>query len=242
MGLLNLRNALMAGKRLPYDAEVEYLESTGTQYIDTGISGAEHDLIITAGVRINTFGEYTGAFGNYASEPANCYRLILANLDNRQAYADCGYIASSSHIIRNFTLDAWHTVVLNGADDRCFCDGVEFSKSVRFVQGTANAETIKMFSSGKKPAGMGKQISFFKVELNGTLLRDLIPVRVGTTGELYDRVSGKFAERHGEFIVGPDAPAMTGGWYKRQCVRRSYRRSLRPSVRFWRRTLWKEVA
>ena len=25
-----------AGKRLPYDAEVEYLESTGTQYIDTG--------------------------------------------------------------------------------------------------------------------------------------------------------------------------------------------------------------
>ena len=27
---------MMAGKRLPYDAEVEYLESTGTQWIDTG--------------------------------------------------------------------------------------------------------------------------------------------------------------------------------------------------------------
>ena len=35
--LINLRNALMAGKRLPYDAELEYLESTGTQYIDTGV-------------------------------------------------------------------------------------------------------------------------------------------------------------------------------------------------------------
>ena len=35
--LINLRNALMAGKRIPYDAEVEYLESTGTQCIDTGI-------------------------------------------------------------------------------------------------------------------------------------------------------------------------------------------------------------
>jgi hypothetical protein len=35
--LINLRNALMAGKRLPYDAEVEYLESTGTQWVDTGV-------------------------------------------------------------------------------------------------------------------------------------------------------------------------------------------------------------
>lgn len=27
----------MVGKPLPYDAELEYLESTGTQWIDTGI-------------------------------------------------------------------------------------------------------------------------------------------------------------------------------------------------------------
>ena len=39
--LINLRNALMTGKRLPYDAEVEYLESTGTQWIDTGIVAAD---------------------------------------------------------------------------------------------------------------------------------------------------------------------------------------------------------
>ena len=36
--LINLRNALMTGKRLPYDAEVEYLESTGTQYINSGLT------------------------------------------------------------------------------------------------------------------------------------------------------------------------------------------------------------
>ena len=35
--MINLRNALMAERRLPYDAELEYLKSTMTQWIDTGV-------------------------------------------------------------------------------------------------------------------------------------------------------------------------------------------------------------
>ena len=35
--LVAARTGAWSGKRLPYDAEVEYLESTGTQWIDTGI-------------------------------------------------------------------------------------------------------------------------------------------------------------------------------------------------------------
>lgn len=191
--MLAAGNIFLAARRkpkLPYDAEVEYLESTGTQWIDTGISGAEQNLIITAGVRINTFSAYAGGFGNYVSELANCYRVILTGANDGQAYSNCGYIASSSHIIKNFTLNAWHTVILNGADDRCFCDGVEFTKSSRFRQGTANANTINIFiftSGGAASGTWSKQISAFKIELNGVLVRDLIPVRVGTTGAIYDK-------------------------------------------------------
>ena len=36
--LLNRRRYMGGAKGLPYDAEVEYLESTGTAYIDTGIT------------------------------------------------------------------------------------------------------------------------------------------------------------------------------------------------------------
>ena len=39
---------------------------------------------------------------------------------------------------------------------------------------------------------------------NGVLIRDYIPVRKGTTGELYDRVSRTFATRHGTFNYGSD--------------------------------------
>lgn len=202
-----MRTAAWGGKRLPYDAEVEYLESTGTQYIDTGVSGAEQNLIITAGVCINTYGAYAGAFGNYASESANSFRLILTGSNNGQAYANCGYITSNSHIIKNFSLGNWHTVILNGAEDRCFCDGVESTKNNRYLQGTANANTIRIFTSGGPADGTwSKQVSAFKIELNGTLVRDYIPVRKGTVGYLYDRVSGALFGNAGtgEFIYGPE--------------------------------------
>ena len=41
--MLGARTAAWGGKSLKYDAEVEYLESTGTQWIDTGVNG--HSLI-----------------------------------------------------------------------------------------------------------------------------------------------------------------------------------------------------
>ena len=39
--MLGARTAAWSDKQLPYDAEVEYLESTGTQWIDTGIIATE---------------------------------------------------------------------------------------------------------------------------------------------------------------------------------------------------------
>lgn len=37
MGMMSLRRRSMSEKKLPYDAEIEYLQSSGTQYIDTGV-------------------------------------------------------------------------------------------------------------------------------------------------------------------------------------------------------------
>ena len=41
--LIAARNGFAVGKSLPYDAEVEYLESTGTQWIDTGVKIEKND-------------------------------------------------------------------------------------------------------------------------------------------------------------------------------------------------------
>ena len=72
--LINLRNALMARKRLPYDAEVEYLESTGTQYIDTGVVG-RFDTVVELDNEMTREQTTRGVFGSYSG--ANAHRSLF---------------------------------------------------------------------------------------------------------------------------------------------------------------------
>ena len=53
---------------------------------------------------------------------------------------------------------------------------------------------------------VGKLYSFRIEDDNNINIIDLIPVRVGTTGYMYDRVSGQLFgnDGTGDFIVGPD--------------------------------------
>jgi hypothetical protein len=50
----------------------------------------------------------------------------------------------------------------------------------------------------------GCKCYYLKILDNGVLVRDYVPVRVGDTGELFDRVTGTYATRSGTFVLGPD--------------------------------------
>ena len=56
------------------------------------------------------------------------------------------------------------------------------------------------------PASAAVKIGSFRVEKNGEIKLDVVAVRKGTVGYLYDRVSGKLFGNagSGDFIVGPD--------------------------------------
>ena len=65
--MLRRRELLLGGK--PYDAEIEYLESTGTQYIDTGVALCENDTLeieLCNTTVVNAHGENKG-FGSSSS-------------------------------------------------------------------------------------------------------------------------------------------------------------------------------
>lgn len=53
---------------------------------------------------------------------------------------------------------------------------------------------------------MPNKVYSFKIWQNGTLVRDYIPVRKGTVGYLYDRVTHKLFGNAGtgDFVIGPD--------------------------------------
>lgn len=189
--LINLRNALMAGKRLPYDAEVEFLESSGTQYINTGIMGASEWHITAQGAATPT--------------TSNC--VIATTSSGGSFWGNYGNV------------NYW--AVGNGSSWRCSLPYTSIGSfivtfSASYVQFTVNGETVTrssapnfskafcLFSTNGDGYGATVRVYGCKVYQNGVLVRDYIPVRVGTTGELYDRVSGKFAERHGDFVLGQD--------------------------------------
>ena len=76
------RRRYMGGKSLPYDAEIEYLESTGTQYIDLGFKATrEIDIEISINRSSNSIRWDCGAEDGWSSKIA---RFIIIN--NDQAY------------------------------------------------------------------------------------------------------------------------------------------------------------
>lgn len=203
--LINLRNALMAGKRLPYDAEVEYLESTGTQYINTGIKPGPNTRVEIV-FAMTTFTANCGLFGarGTASADNNSYNLFI--ISNSGARVRWDWSGSGQYQTTEAETSTAATYVLGAAGGNITRDGdtlmsVSSSKtSINYSLYIFNMNNVgSPFSTGANA-----RVWSVKIYEGAILVHDYIPVRVGTTGELYDRVSGKFAERHGDFVVGQD--------------------------------------
>ena len=197
-------------KLLPYDAEIEYLESTGTQWIDTAVQSSDK---VQFSVWVNTTNGDMKLFGN------SYYLGPWADISWRESV----YRATSITQVAQ----TWDTVTLEKSPKLLTVsrEGELFTASSWWAANNAggiakNGTAVPLFahinSNGIKygdnvVVGWGNpsfhlRISFFKAWSNGDLIRDLIPVRVGTVGYMYDRVSGELFGNAGTgaFIVGPD--------------------------------------
>ena len=195
--LINLRNALMAGKRLPYDAEVEYLESSGTQYIDTGYSfNSATDKVELVFELLTTTPNYKWIFGAYDTK-----RFAIGSGDNvdRRTF---GYNASTSYISSTYYTNGAHILLADSTgasiDGHRFFGFADFSTISHILLYTIPLDPSSYCSNAR--------IWSYKHYRNGVLVRDYIPVRKGTVGYLYDRVSGKLFGNAGtgDFVLGPD--------------------------------------
>lgn len=186
----------------PYDAEIEYLESTGTQFIDTNfipnVNSAAH--IIWSSVEKNPY----GYFGS-------------RSLDTYGNYRFCGTTFSSG---RSFTFamtyDKWadnKVELQNNTIYDCYAEngkyiinGTEYSSDViSDYQGS----TFNLFRyyRGNNSWNLSKMRCYgLKLYSNNALVCDMIPVRVGQVGYMYDKVSGQLFGNDGSdnFILGND--------------------------------------
>ena len=192
---------------LPYDAEVEYLESTGTQYIATGVYTTGPMTFRLSATFTPTwsendfFGGYTaqkngnvvcGIYGTFAfgfNNPNT--RIDSAQLGSAEMYADIEYALGESS----------RTLTVNGTT----------YSGTGATYNTANE--VLVFRANPAANGAMKLHAFKILDAQGNLVRDFVPVRVGTVGYLYDRVSGALFGNvgTGAFGYGGDLPYSIGG-------------------------------
>lgn len=182
----------------PYDAEVEYLESTGTQWIDTGVFGNLHTHIE---IVIETTGSTNGSVCGFYLAGSSAQITVPANLVNNGLYARFGDKFISTGLAVSI---GKHTLTSDRAG--LTIDGV----SRGTFGATADFTTLGSFAIFKFK---GLDRNFFEGRIfscrfydGSILVRDFIPVRVGATGYLYDRVSGELFGNQGTgaFVVGSD--------------------------------------
>jgi hypothetical protein len=189
---------------LKYDAEIEYLESTGTQWIDTGkiLSSTgfayDADVMFKSTENCQVFGGRTKA-NNTSSDSLS---LFVVSSGLRFDYF--GNSKNGSAIKANTR----YSVSL--ANEKTTVNGVVFSTPITAER--SSGATVYIFAGHRPqaPGGVEFQSSIrlysLKFYQGGVLTDDYQPVRIGTTGYLYDRVSGKLFGNAGtgEFVRGPD--------------------------------------
>ena len=198
-----------SGAPLPYDAEVEYLESTGTQYIDTGLvwDSGEWDCraVITA---LSSYHE------NYViSQHSPGQGVMYAFVYIHEYFANIAYrnkTAGSFKVPSGFwgKTYEWNAHYTNGHQTLSIGDLATMSANEVWVSG-ATQEGMRIIIGGVRSYGnkaTGIRFGRIRIEHENILAIDFIPVRVGTVGYMYDRVSGQLFGNQGTgaFVIGPD--------------------------------------
>lgn len=203
----NKQNKLIAGRDIDIQdiVEVEYLESTGTQYIDTGIA-PDADTMFEIDLKINTVTKRRYILGHYSAD-AQFYLYISSTgyfqFSWSNVYANSSVpVSTTRHQIKMYS---------DGQKSYLYIDGVVASEKETITQIDTVSSTIFRGKESSMMVGVPQSVYWCIMSKNGVKVVDLIPVRVGNVGYMYDRVSGQLFGNAGtgEFILGPDVRAFS---------------------------------
>ena len=184
--------------KLPYDAEIEYLRGTGTQWINTGINGGN---LVTVEIKaIFPYADDSKLFG-YRINYMSARNIILASGDGNY-YLDYG---NNNQFSSGVDIDSnIHTFKLD--KNNAYIDGVLTNTYPAQTFTGGNMYLFACNQNGNVNGATKATVYYTKILINDILVRDFIPVRVGNVGYMYDKVSKQLFGNAGtgEFILGPD--------------------------------------
>lgn len=198
---------------MPYDAEIEYLYNNGSTQcmIDTLVESSPKNAFWIRFKTTNTNGISQGLIAYRSVQTVTKNELNLwysgINIALNTNGADSGWFSCSPNVIHNASVDN----DLSGNISLVLDDVV---LTTRQCAEYTSSGTLGLFKSKVGSSADGWDTRYVpktyiyacKIWQNGNLVRDFIPVRVGTTGYMYDRVSGTLFGNAGtdSFTLGND--------------------------------------
>lgn len=175
---------------------VNYIQSNGTQFIDTGFKPNQNTKVEIKMQSSNQDGDSVWIFGCQTSWGSNGFAVSTHT-------AEFGYSTTITDV--NFYDGSDHTII--------FDKGVLKKDGSTIWTGSGTFQTIyNMYISGINAAGTGisliGKIYYAKIWDNGTLIRDYLPcLDKDGVACLYDKVEKKYYYNagSGEFIAGEAA-------------------------------------
>lgn len=191
----------------PYDSIIEYLQSNGSQYIDSGIECTGNLKVQFESMFFsNSNNAICGGISN-ASGSTYFRHHFTPNTNNDFYYIQRNSSGNASiHI--DASINTWYNVSIDPINGVGIVNGVQHN----FTKLNASYTTYQnyfIFARKSQSGGIQSKASrfkSFKMWKNDILLRDFIPVRKGEIGYMYDKVSGELFGNvgTGNFILGPD--------------------------------------
>lgn len=186
---------------VPYDSEVEYiacLNDSGA-FIDTGFIPDSNTRLVIDYLGVDLTDTAVYVFGTALRKSGALFQVTVASSSNKYTINWNGTSkASSTAIGSRITIDVNKNVTTFGTNELVLSESDFTSTSNLLLLAGTNSSGGSRFSNGT--------IYSCKIYDNGVLIRDYIPVRVGTEGCLYDKIEDKLykSASSGLFTAGPD--------------------------------------
>lgn len=180
---------------LPQGAvEVEYLSTDGAAYIDTGINGKSYfTAVITVSRFEDTTADLLAILGFYESGSTTGLMQVLTKSNKIDPAS-----GRNSFVLGGITTST--TWALNTYYDITITRQVNTTSSKTIFLFCRNTGSANLFNTHIRI----KKVTFIR---NNKIIQELIPIRIGTVGCMYDKATKTIfsnANSTGAFIIGPD--------------------------------------
>lgn len=175
---------LKGSSRVPAGyTEVEWIQSSGTQYIDSGVTETS-DMAVSCHFDVDTVAsDYL--FGSQQNSGGLSYNGIFKNNMLEYNYAEVGFTAANSIELAEEVVGSTNNITINGVS-HTLSTGTPQNVSMLIFG-------IRQNTGAMRPYGGKAKLRYFKIKKGSNTVRDFVPCKNpdGAVG-LYDLVGGEF--------------------------------------------------